>query len=169
MAHRLFTFVLVSGLISSFYSSTAPCEQSIKFTTQWGSTAWWLTFYITELCCGTVTSAEVKDVANYPLFVAGSQPQDDDFWIFDNAVYNQGYFTAPITVQVTNSNNDTLTFTDVIASINPDNTYYSDNNTNFGCSDGQTGTSGCSYSVYCISKRIAVALFLSLFTVFLSF
>ncbi len=79
--------------------------------------------FVEELCCGTVTQVEVKDKANYQSFISGETQHG--YWYFDN----QGsQFTAPITVRVTNSNNEILTFTDIIESVDPPNIYIAHNN-----------------------------------------
>eukprot|EP01084_Bolivina_argentea_P131444 232012_1 len=125
MATKFFT--LISTLI---YLATS-CDKNIQFTTDFSSRVWWLTFRVTELCCGSVTKVEVKDALYYPTFVTGiisDDPTQEEYWIFDNAVYQGNYFTGPITVRLTNSYNETLTFTDILPTVNPGMAYYSDTN-----------------------------------------
>eukprot|EP00483_Globobulimina_turgida_P002176 UN02178 len=156
MSLSIFTILFTSGLISSFCLglSNPSCGKYVKFTTQWGGRVWWVSFYIDDLCCGSVSTVEVKDADKYPTFVTGAYYSEDDYWYFDNNDFSGDYFTAPITVRVTNSNNETLTFTDVLQTVNPDSTYYAD--TNF-C--GQTNTTTKSSSV---SKCISFSFLLTL-------
>eukprot|EP01084_Bolivina_argentea_P287308 492987_1 len=103
------------------------CNNDVKFRMQSGSQIWWLAFYVEDLCCGIVSKVEVKDYVNYVSYVTGVLSQYDYFQ-FDNADYGGQSFTAPITVRITNSNNEIIEFVDVIQSVDPGGVYYGNPN-----------------------------------------
>eukprot|EP01084_Bolivina_argentea_P028486 52931_1 len=163
---KLITLILTSTLIYSTNSSApilnvekssnSTCDRQIKFTTLSNSSMSYLAFYVSNLCCGTVTVVEVKDHFHYAnAFVRGYESQAEQtvkkhYWIFDSKMYanivkldhevfsDANYqFIPQITVRVTNSYNQILTYTDIFDQIVGEHTYYDEQNFNtpINCTD----------------------------------
>eukprot|EP01083_Nonionella_stella_P215970 776866_1 len=116
----------ISASVNTTTTTNAPsCGKNVKFTMQSSSQKWWLAFFVDDLCCGTVTKVEVKDDNLYTSFVISAF--ENGYWSFNN---DGRSFTADITVRVTNSNNEIITFTNVLKSVDGNNNdiYYGDTN-----------------------------------------